>query len=110
MNWEELQEKQVADWQDFQEGYIKSRSQLYEGKAEIMRVFGVTTGEIPKSVQHVLDQAHKEWQNEWGIDGWRNKELKLAHEKEAAVFFEKERLKKEFNIGASQTDKKDMGR
>ncbi len=90
MTFEELKAKQHKEWKDFIESYKKSLDAINDEKLELKRVYGFSPDNMPENIQKLLEQRHEQWQKEWGIDGWRNKQLKEKQEKETKQFFNRE--------------------
>lgn len=110
MNWDELQEKHNAEWEEFQQAYLKSWTQLHDDRIYVLKACGFITSKVPRCIHRMLDKAQKDWQQEWGIDGWRNRKLKEAQEKEATLFFERERIRRKITIGIDKPHDRQMER
>ncbi|ACU63727.1 hypothetical protein [Chitinophaga pinensis] len=109
MTWEELEQKHDAEWNEFQQAYQQSWGQLHHDRTEVLKVFAYMTEKVPRSVNRILDKAQKDWQQEWGIDGWRSEKLKDAQEKETKIFFERERIRRRITIGLDKPNERDRG-
>lgn len=75
MNWSELEEKHIREWEAFERLKMKSW-ELEQKKIEAMKAsFGPNQKDFPESVKETLEQSAADWHLQWGKDGVKAKEL-----------------------------------
>ena len=112
MKWEELTDKHAKEYVAHLNACKASLERVNQNRKKVLELANASEGNIPESLNNLLNRDMEGWKEEWGMYGSKFKEMRIAQQREVNQFFDKEnlvyRLKSETENG--QAKDKDGGR
>jgi hypothetical protein len=95
MNWNEIVDKQAAEYREFLEGYKQAREQLSADKAMLLKAANCTEAAASPELKDKFVRDEETFRQNWGMFSQQFKTMRINQQKEIDAFFKRQELEKD---------------